>query len=765
MKKQSAKKDINILDLSSIFQSLSGAKRSGTLRVNRSEGTEDKLVYFRKGNVEAVTAPRKKLMLGEALIKYGSLTEEQLQEALQKQKGWKVDLGGALLKLGYVKEGDIRKALVFQITEEVCDVFAWPDVHCEFTPGEPPEAITKLSKDGVHVSVNPESLVMEAARRIDEWEILKEMLPSMKDVLVATPKAVHYYDEASGHEAELEALSCIDGVRDVSDIVEKARMSKFDALKTLYKLITAKEITPITPVQLVQLAFNCASTGQLEKCVRLYERAIEMGVTDLDLDIRLAETYEALGMGDKAIDMYVLHAEEAAKSGRVKEAINGYRKVVSLDKWRIEAHEKLIETLVANDLRDEAVKEAVRLAQKLLERKEESRAVSLWEEIKESMPDGTEPYRQLANLHANAGRTVQAIIELENLAGLYQVNSDPDMAVETFREMLRLDKECIQARLSVAATLAEMGQTEEAVTEYNALAETLSKSGVIHDSGNWTFLIDIYEKILDLEPNNIRAREWLAHAYIENNMVDKALPSLRQVAEAKRAEGRLTEVPDPLKQLVKLQPNDVETRMELAKVYLELGDIVHATEVYQEVIKMSLDNKEFGLAQRAAAKILNANPHDLVAHRALAEMYADVGEQDKQLAELRKVGWLSYCGGDFKAAVKSFEEILKLEPGALDISLALPAAYKSLGDKRKAFDCYLSLASECVLRNDLSLARWAGEKAAQIDGVSNKVDRILSQVDDKDMVLKKGGKLPVIERGGSKPPQPVIDKRNKEVKK
>lgn len=756
-----AKKDLNIMDLSSIFQSLSGAKRSGTLRVSRTD--EEKLVYFRKGNVEAVAAPRKKHMLGEALMKYGSITEEQLQESLQKQKVWKVDLGGALLKLEFVKEEEIRKALVFQITEEVCEIFSWQDIHCEFTPGEPPEEISKLSREGVHVSVSPESLVMEAARRIDEWEILKEMLPSMKDVLVATPKAVHYYSESSGNEAEIEVLSYVDGVRDVSEIVEKARMSKFDVLKTLYKLLSAKEVAPIQAVQLVQLAFNCASTGQLEKSVRLYERAIELGVTDFDLEVRLAKTYEALGMGQQAIEQYAAHAEEATKSNQLDLATEAYRKIVSLDKWQLEAHEKLIDTLIAQNNRKELLKEATRLKDKLLEREDESRAISLWEKMKEALPDDPEPYRQLADLHAAAERTVQAIIELENLAGLHQVNNRPELAAETFREMLKLDKECVQARLSLAATLSETGQTEEAVEEYNALAETLSKSGVIHDSGNWTFLIDIYEKILELEPNNVLAREWLAHAYIENKMVDKALPSLRQIAEAKRAEGRLTEVAEPLKKIIKLQPEDIDVRMELAKVYLDLDDIAHAVKVYQEVIDMALAKKEFGLAQKAAARVLNVAPHNLTAHKALANMYADVGEADRQLRELRSVAWLNYCGGDYAAAAKAFEQVLGIDPACVEIAVALPGAYELLGETQKAFDLYLSLATRCVERNDLGLARWASEKASMIDGRSNKVDRILARVDEKEEVLRKAAKMPTIERPRTKPAEPVTEKKGDEA--
>jgi tetratricopeptide (TPR) repeat protein len=233
------------------------------------------------------------------------------------------------------------------------------------------------------------------------------------------------------------------------------------------------------------------------------------------------------------------------------------------------------------------------------------------------------------------------------------------------------------------------------------------------------------------------------------------------VAEAKKAEGRLSEVPDSLKRIIELLPEETDTRLELAKVYLELGDIVRASDTYQEVISMALERKEFGLAQRAASRLLKAIPHSLVAHRALAELYEHVGEDEKRLTELRTVGWLSYCGGQYEEAAAAFEEVLRLRPSLTDIALVLPSTYELLGDKRKAFDQYLLLAKECAGRNDLSLARWAGEKATQIDGASNKVERVLAQVDEKEMMLKRGSRGPVIERPGHKPPQPVIDKKEK----
>ncbi len=742
-----AETNLNIMDLPSIFQALSAAKRSGTLRVTRQD--EEKLIYFRKGSIESVVAPRKKQrMLGEALMKYGAITEEQLQEALQKQREWRIDLGGALLRLGVVQEEELQKALVFQLTEEICEVVAWQDVHCEFRAGEPPEEISKLSREGVAVSVNPESVIMEAARRIDEWELLKQTLPSMKDVFVVIADITHYYENPSQDGVELEVVSYIDGLRDVSEVVEKARMSKFEVLKTLYNFVTQKEIAPLTPIQLAQLAANCASQGQFEKCIKLYERAEELGLTEFDLDCRLARTYEALGKGDKAIKKYIAHAEQALQDGDIDETIVTYGKIVGLNKWELKTHEKLIDILMSHERHEEALAESANLSQKLLERGEESKAISMWQKMTEALPSSPDPYRHLADMHRRAHRTVQTIIELENLAGLYLSGEMAEEAIATFREMLELDRECVQARLSLAATLADTGKTEEAVNEYNALAETLSKSGVIHDSGNWTFLMDIYEKIVTLEPSNVSSREWLSRAYIENGLNDKAVSCLRQMAEIRRAEGRLADIPKPLKRIIELQPEDTDTQLELSKVYFELGDILNAVETYRQIVETALEKREFGLAKRAATRLLKADPYNVVAHQALADVFADVGEKDRQLDELRKVGWLSYFSDDYATAVKAFEEVLRLDKKSVEIALALSNAYELSGDNEKAFRYYISLAKNSLKRNDLSIARWAGQRALQIDGKGKSAEPkdIIASVDDKEAILKKNTQMPTIER-------------------
>ena len=64
----------------------------------------------------------KKIRIGDALIQKGLLTEEQLQEALSKQKELGQKLGETVVTLGFVSENDMIDMLVEQLGIEYVDV-------------------------------------------------------------------------------------------------------------------------------------------------------------------------------------------------------------------------------------------------------------------------------------------------------------------------------------------------------------------------------------------------------------------------------------------------------------------------------------------------------------------------------------------------------------------------------------------------------------------------------------------------------------------
>lgn len=61
--------------------------------------------------------------LGEILVWKKFITKNQLFEALDKQKGWKLKLGETLIKLGYLKEEELQEALEIQSFEDKFEKF------------------------------------------------------------------------------------------------------------------------------------------------------------------------------------------------------------------------------------------------------------------------------------------------------------------------------------------------------------------------------------------------------------------------------------------------------------------------------------------------------------------------------------------------------------------------------------------------------------------------------------------------------------------
>lgn len=87
------------------------------------------------------------------------------------------------------------------------------------------------------------SLLMEAARRKDEWELLRQKIPSVDGI----PEFVIPEGEDAGKQITLNTsewivLSKIDGRRSIREIAQSANLSLFHTCRLLYSLISTRLI-------------------------------------------------------------------------------------------------------------------------------------------------------------------------------------------------------------------------------------------------------------------------------------------------------------------------------------------------------------------------------------------------------------------------------------------------------------------------------------------------------------------------------------------
>jgi hypothetical protein len=135
----------------------------------------------------------------------------------------------------YLRGGQIVHAHVgdLQGEEAMYELAIWPEGEFVFTPGQE-TPVTTIQKSNTN-------LLMEAARRIDEWQILSKRIPSTRLVPVFTQQATTTSVSLTPQEW---ALICkIDERRTIEEVAIGLNMSPFEACKLLYGLITSGLVT------------------------------------------------------------------------------------------------------------------------------------------------------------------------------------------------------------------------------------------------------------------------------------------------------------------------------------------------------------------------------------------------------------------------------------------------------------------------------------------------------------------------------------------
>ena len=119
-----------------------------------------------------------------------------------------------------------------QIEEAVYYLFTWTSGTFNFEAGVRPESEDFL------VRINPEALLLEGARRVDEWSLIEKKIPSFD--LIFSVDQDHIGQSAPTLSAEQQRLlPLLDGTRDVQQLIEESGLVEFEVGKALYGLITA----------------------------------------------------------------------------------------------------------------------------------------------------------------------------------------------------------------------------------------------------------------------------------------------------------------------------------------------------------------------------------------------------------------------------------------------------------------------------------------------------------------------------------------------
>ncbi len=343
------------LGIHDVFQLLDLSRKTGRLRVSSALRDNEGTVYFKDGRVVSATIRSNPHPLGAVLLRAGKIATADLDQArkTQQEPGEVRKLGEILVAMGVISQREVDRQVRRQIEAVVFELMSWQEGFFSFA---------EVDLDGTSVdaltSVTTEALLMEGARRIDEWARIQQRVPHvgvigmLADVHDEHPPALDLLPN------EWEVLAAMDGESDLRGVASRLGRSEFEVAKIAFGLVatgiihlreplraTTHTDVPAELATLLNDAREALRDARVDDALSFAATAVSLAPTDAEARLLLAralfhssrdvegeeELRRSLELDGQCGASLMEAARLSARRGELGQAIAFWQRVVMLD--------------------------------------------------------------------------------------------------------------------------------------------------------------------------------------------------------------------------------------------------------------------------------------------------------------------------------------------------------------------------------------------------------------------------------------------------
>ncbi len=283
-------------------------------------------------------------------------------------------------------------------------------------------------------------------------------------------------------------------------------------------------------------------------------------------------------------DKLLANAQKFLSKGQTQKAIGEYQKLVDAFPKDVRNRQKFAELLSRNKRNEDALKEYEVVARHYTETGFYLKAIAVFKQMQKIESSRVDIYHRLAELNEKQGLVGNALTEYRNLISFYEKNQMHQEAIEVLEKMAELDPSNLNVLAKAAECYMAIGQNDQALEKFQELIAPLS------GKGEHAKVIKLYDRFLDICPEEGMSRMPLATALVGNGSADKAIPLLKEllkhspedlginrclaeayVASQDFANARLT-----LKHLLKINQGDLDLREYYVRICIDFGEFERA---------------------------------------------------------------------------------------------------------------------------------------------------------------------------------------------
>ena len=348
-------------------------------------------------------------------------------------------------------------------------------------------------------------------------------------------------------------------------------------------------------------------------------------------------------------------------------------------------------------------------AEKCVQQGKLQNAITEYEKILKADPKDLTVMNTVGDLHARLGENEKAAECFRSVGDAYASQGFTVKAIAMYKKLSKL-KSSTDCVLRLAELYTQQGLFNDARAQYLQVAEDFLKSGQLDQA------VKIFEKTLEMDPDNVAMRTKLAEVYVRMGKKPEAWKILSAAAENLRAKGQLAAADEILQRMLKLEPGNSYALVLRGRAALDAGDAAAAITALTKVSDLDsnleglkalfqayLRSKKFPEAGTIASKL--ANVHDegsAITEYSDALMEAQHYREALQVFEENADRLLKNDGAKLIESLRSIVGYVKEDTQALEAVLAL---YQKAGDTTHLTEIYELLAHAFVQNNELEKAR------------------------------------------------------------
>ena len=434
--------ELTTIGLSEVFQNVAFNRLTGVLTV--TERGRRAAVYLDDGMIHAFRPDADRTLDYVVIAERHHVAPSQAVHDAAKRRRRRT-LKEGLRNVEGFDEVRYDAAVAASVKEEVILLFGWRNASFVFEETRPRDGTFDKEQLDCDIAIDPQTVAMEAARRVDEWETIAHQVDTDRDIFL--PMEVTLPDDATPVMREIVAK--LDGTRDLSQIIEEVSYGRFEVLRVVATLSEQGIVVRATPEQLRELAHAAEEKREIHRAVRFLESALQMDGSNLEVREELVLLYERAGRRTEAANEYKRLGRAQAESGDLDSALESYGRAAALVPYEADALERIVNIHDARGDKGAFMRAGLRLAEALSTQALLEEALEVYRRLLEQDGNSVVLRESIAATYIKLHESGKAAKELLQLAQSAWQQQKFDRALHYYRNVLAVDRDCDEAALRI----------------------------------------------------------------------------------------------------------------------------------------------------------------------------------------------------------------------------------------------------------------------------------------------------------------------------